>query len=321
MEVLDNRTENKKIDAKAATMSIVLYSALILGLYFLKLTYQPPKEEFLFGVDLNYGTDLIGHGDIQTTNKANDSKNAYDVAPKEATKKIKEEVPPPAPKPQPKAPPVKSTPAKVLTSNDNTKVTVKKTEEQPKSTPQPKAAPAEKPTPKVETPPTPARTVDNGSLMGKPASSGGSTTGGGVNGTTGTRSGVGGNNNGDGKPGEVGDKGSPDGKPDGNSLYGRPGTGGGTSSGNTVNISGWTNTGALKIARDNSSETGTIIFDVTLNENGDVVSIINRKTNFSPSVIAFYKQQVSANLKKSLKAEGTPPSRSKGTITIRISRG
>jgi protein TonB len=307
----------ENIQTKAWTYSVVLYAGLLLALYFIKIVYEPPQEEVAFGVDLNYGVDLVGSGDIQTLNKANPSKNAYDVKPEAGPKTIEKPTPAPSrPKPQPV---VKSAPAKVLTSNEDTKVTVKEpvktskpaeskaTEAKPTETKAPVKAPVE----------APARTVDNSSIMKKSSGSGGSS---GSNGTVGTRDGVGGNNNGDGKAGEVGDKGDPRGTPDGKSLYGNPGKGGG-SSGTSVNISGWKNRGNLNINKDNSNETGTIVYEVVINDFGDVISIKNRATNLSPSVVSYYREQIRSKLKATLQAEGTPPSRSTGTITIRISRG
>lgn len=322
---MDNYIENRNIQSRAWTYSIVLYAGLLLILYFIKIVYTPPQDDLGFGVDLNYGVDLVGSGDIQTTNKANDSKNAYDVKPEAGAKANVKATPVPSkPKPETQKTVAKATPPKVLTANEDTKVTVR----EPVEKTQPVAKPAvetSKATPEKTTPapPQPQRTVDNSSIMKKSSGSGGAT---GSNGTTGTRDGVGGNNNGDGKPGEVGDKGDPRGTPDGKSLYGNPGTGGSGSggsggSGTSVSISGWRNKGNLNISKDNSSETGTIVFEVIINDFGDVINIKNRPTNLSPSVVSYYREQIRSKLKATLQAEGTPPSRSSGTITIRITRG
>ncbi len=316
---MDNYIENKHIQTRAWTYSIVLYAVLLLGLYFIKIVYEPPQEEVAFGVDLNYGVDLVGSGDIQTLNKANDSKNSYDVKPEAGPKANVKATPIPSkPKPETQKSVAKATPAKVLTADEDTKVTVKEPVEKSKPAAKP-AAETSKATPEKTTPApvSPPRTVDNSSIMKKSSGSGGTT---GSNGTVGTRDGVGGNNNGDGKPGEVGDKGDPRGTPDGKSLYGNPGKGG-SGSGTSVSISGWRNKGNLNISKDNSSETGTIVFDVVINDFGDVINIKNRPTSLSPSVVSYYREQIRSKLKSTLQAEGTPPSRSSGTITIRITRG
>lgn len=322
---MDNYVENKNIQTRAWTYSIVIYAALLLTLYFIKIVYEPPQEDIGFGVDLNYGVDLVGSGDLQTMNKANDSKNAYDVKPEAGAKANVKPVPTPSkPKPETRKTVTKAAPAKVLTSNEDTKVTVKEPVEKTKPVEKP-AAETSKAVPEKTTPAStqPQRTVDNSSIMKKSSGSGGAN---GSNGTTGTRDGVGGNNNGDGKPGEVGDKGDPRGTPDGKSLYGNPGKGGpgpggAGGSGTSVSISGWKNRGNLNINKDNSSETGTIVFDVVINDFGDVINIKNRPTSLSPSVVSYYREQIRSKLKSTLQAEGTPPSRSSGTITIRITRG
>ena len=320
---MDNYIENKNIQSRAWAYSLVVYAGFLLLLYFIKIVYQPPQEEMGFGVDLNYGVDLVGSGELQTMNKANASPNAYDVKPEAGERANAKATPTPV---QPKPETRKSVAAaeKVLTADEDTKVTVKQPDTKSKPAAKP-AAETSKATPAKTTPvpPQPQRTVDNSSIMKKSSGSGGTQ---GSNGTTGTRDGVGGNNNGDGKPGEVGDKGDPRGTPDGKSLYGNPGKGGAGpggsgGSGTSVSISGWKNRGNLAINKDNSSETGTIVFDVVINDSGDVISIRNRATPLSPSVVNYYREQIRSKLKSTLEAEGTPPSRSQGTITIRITRG
>jgi hypothetical protein len=268
------------------------------------------------GVDLNYGVDLVGSGDIQTTNKANPSKNNYDVKPAEnkvitPTKVVATKSGAPAVKTPP-------SPSKILTADEDSKVTIKKPSETTKPSAKPSLETSKTTTTKTatnSTPPQPQRTVDNGSLFKKP-SSGTS----GSNGTTGTSSGVGGNNNGDGKPGEVGDKGDPRGTLDGKSLYGNPGKGGG-SSGASVSISGWKNKGPLNIPKDNSSETGRIRFKVVIDETGEVIAISVQESSLSPSITNYYKEQIKRKLKANLIPEGNPNGNSNGTITINITRG
>jgi periplasmic protein TonB len=309
--------EKDKYQAKAAGISVVLYTLILLSLYLIKIAYEPIPEPIALGVDLNYGVDLVGSGDIQTTNKANPSKNNYDVKPAENKETSKPKTVKPV-EPKPVTPPVKSAPApsKILTADEDSKVTVKK----PSETAKPSAKPSLDNTAKTNTntkpitnptPPQPQRTVDNGSLFKKPTSGSSNS-----NGTTGTRSGVGGNNNGDGKPGEVGDKGDPRGTLDGKSLYGNPG-----SSGTSVNISGWKNKGPLNIPKDNSSETGRIRFKVIIDETGEVIAITVLESALSPSITNYYKEQIKRKLKANLVPEGNPNGNSNGTITINITRG
>jgi outer membrane biosynthesis protein TonB len=311
--------EKDKYQAKAAGISIVLYSFILISLYLIKIAYEPVAEPIAMGVDLNYGVDLVGSGDIQTTNKANSSKNNYDVKPEE-NKVISKPKPTKVVEPKPVKPPEKaiSAPSKILTAEEDSKVTVKKPSETTKPSTKPSLDNSTKTTSKPAvnpTPPQPQRIVDNGSLFKKPTSG---TSG--SNGTTGTKSGLGGNNNGDGKPGEVGDKGDPRGTLDGKSLYGNPGKGGG-SSGASVSISGWKNKGPLNIPKDNSSETGRIRFKVVIDETGEVIAISVLESSLSPSITNYYKDQIKRKLKANLIPEGNPNGNSNGTITINITRG
>jgi protein TonB len=313
LETIQN-LEKDKHQSKAFVISLTLYAMILASLYLIKIVYEPKVEILEMGVDLNYGIDLVGSGNIQTTNKANISKNNYDVKPEESEIKP---TPVKSSPPKPVASTVKTppTPSNVLTSDEESKVTVKKPTETTKPVFKPSTSEIKattKTTP-VAASTVPQRSVDNGSLFKKPTGSSGS------NGTTGTRSGVGGNNNGDGNPGEVGDKGDPRGTLDGKSLYGNPGKGGG--SGASVSISGWKNRGPLNIIKDKSSETGRIVFKVVIDETGDIISISVSETSVSPSVTNYYKTQVTQKLKSNLIPVGTPNSRSPGTITINITRG
>lgn len=307
-------SEIKDHKPKAWIISLSIYATFLAALYFIKIAYEPVEEPIALGVDLNYGVDLVGSGDIQTLNKANASKNNYDVKPAEKTPETKPQktqyTKPEVSKPTPQK--SVSKPAAVLTSDEDTKVTYKKATEPAKTTSNSSNSTKSSPMP---APPKPQPTVDQGSIFKKSSNSGSSS-----NGTVGTRSGVGGNNNGDGKPGEVGDKGDPRGTLDGKSLYGNPGKGGG-SSGASVSISGWKNRGPLNIPKDNSNETGRIRFKVVIDDYGDVVKIDVLETSVSPSVTNYYKSQITRQLKSNLVPEGTPPPRSNGTITINITRG
>jgi hypothetical protein len=330
---LDN--ENKQNQTTAFLFSIVIY-ALFLGLlFFLELIYTPPEE--IDGVELNYGIDLVGNGDIQTTNKANISPNNYDVKPSE---KNETEAKPLKTKPIVTSPPVekvekvkaKETPAKpVITADDEKSPITEKENNKPVKNVDTK--PAVNPTPvEIKTKPAPAkveppkpepvkRSVEEGSIMkkGGTGSGSGAKSNSSSNGTIGTSDGVGGNNNGDGKKGEVGDKGDPRGTPDGKSMMGKPGKGNG--SGAAIGgLNGW-NKRKLSLPNDGSSEIGKIVFKVIVDDSGDVIGISVLSSTVSPSVQNFYKNYIQQKLSSVLSPEGTPPPRATGTITINIQSG
>jgi len=294
----------------AFIISLVSYVAFLALLYFMTITYQPPEEEIALGVDLNYGVDLVGSGSLQTLNRASDSPDTREMAPpKESVAKKST----PAVETKPTVNPSPSKTSEVRAVAKTPPVITSNAEKTPSLSDQPaKASPSKSVTP-TPAPAPPTRKVDNGSLYNKGSS--GSSSGG--NGTVGTVSGKGGNNNGTG--GGVGDMGDPKGTVDGKSLYGTPGAGGG-SKGATVSISGWRNK-AISLPKDNSSETGKIVFRVTVDDTGDVVGIQVVESSVSPSVVGFYRNYLQQKLSTFLVAEGNPPPRSTGTITIQIRSG
>lgn len=289
----------------AFLISLVTYVAFLALLYFMTISYEPVEEEMALGVDLNYGVDLVGTGSLQTLNRASDSPDTREMAPP------KETVSKPAPAVSQKIVSI-PTPVKTSAVKSATRapaVITSSTEKTPVMSDQPaKSAPVKTTAPVA----APSRQVDGGSLY-----KGSSSSSKGGNGTVGTVAGKGGNNNGTG--GGVGDMGDPKGTVDGKSLYGTPGTGGG-SKGATVNISGWRNK-AISLPKDNSSETGKIVFRVTVDDTGDVVGIQVVESSVSPSVVGFYRNYLQQRLGSFLVAEGNPPPRSTGTITIQIRSG
>lgn len=317
MTILEN---NDKYQKKALGISILVYIGFLLILFFMKISYIPPVEDYALGVDLNYGVDLVGYGDLQTLNKANNSTNPEEMAPSDKADTKPEIKPTPKPKEVSKEvkptktveKKVEATPKKVITSStDKTPVVKNSTSTSTSKNTTPAEPVKANPTP---APPQPQRTVDQGSLFGKKGASSNS------NGTVGTKTGIGGNNNGDGKPGDVGDQGSPQGTLDGKSLYGKPGSGGGTSGGASVNISGWKKR-SISLPKDNSNEVGKIVFDVAVDNFGEVKTITVAETTVSPSVVNFYKSYLQKKLSSFLVADGNPPPISKGRITIIIKAG
>lgn len=320
-------SESKDNQTKAFLLSLIIYGIFLTLLFFLKLAFNPPEEAE--GVELNYGVDLVGVGDIQTTNKANISPNNYDVKPSEKNEedakslKTKTIVTPTVEKTErtkvkdvPTRAVITSTAESPVTEKENTKP-VKKVETKPVVKP----IPAESKPINTPKPEPPKRNVETGSIMKKSGtgSGTGSKSNSSSNGTIGTRDGVGGNNNGDGKAGEVGDKGDPRGTLDGKSMMGKPGSGGGSGA-SIGGLSGW-NKRKLSLPNDGSSETGKIVFKISVDDTGDVIGISVISSTVSPSVQNFYKNYIQQKLSSVLSPEGNPPKVSTGTITINILSG
>ena len=213
------------------------------------------------GVELNYGLDPAGSGNIQSMAPANASTNRADSRPPQAS-------PDPQPRPAAEAAPPDPTPPaqeKILTSE---------AEESPVSeAPVEKAAP---PKEEVKVAPRPKRQV---AVTFSPK---GSADGGG-NGVNGTSNNPTGNNNGD-RPGTVGDQGDPNGSLDAKALYGSPGRGGtGSSPGSGgLEMSGWRfDSTPVVAALDDDS--GVIKFKIKISSEGEVQAVTKVSGNVSPA--------------------------------------
>lgn len=303
--------ENHK--TKAAAISFFAYVLFLGVLFFMSISYTPEAEFVAMGVDLNYGVDIVGYGDNQTLNEANQSSVNEEMAPSvDENVSPKLTTTPQKTKVQPKT--IKS--PTTLQKETQKNVITSEVDKTPKASNTTSSTKSQPSTPSIEKSSsqssTPQRSVDEGSIFKKKGTSSNS------NGTVGTKSGVGGNNNGDGKPGDVGDQGSPEGTLDGKSLYGKPGAGG--TGGASVSISGWRKK-SISIPTDKSNETGRIVFEVTVNDLGSLTRIQTLQSNVSPSVVKFYEDYLKRNLSNYLIPEGTPPPNSKGRITINITSG
>ncbi|GAA4386407.1 hypothetical protein [Hymenobacter koreensis] len=253
---------------REALIGTLAFHGLLALLFFLIVFKNPPEDIVLSsggGVELNYGLDEAGSGDIQTTAPANDSPNREDSRPPA-------QQPDPEPQPAVRTPPVAEQPAeeKILTSdaeeNDVKIPPVEKPAERPREEP---VKPAEPEKPKVD-----RRAVFTPR---------GSATGGG-NGTSGTSNSPSGNNNGD-KPGTVGDQGSPEGTLDGRALYGSPGSGGGTGGGDGMGDgfgnSGWAFENTPRV-EPLDNEGGYVRLKIKIDEDGEIVSVTKVGSNMSP---------------------------------------
>ena len=210
------------------------------------------------GVELNYGLDPAGSGDVQTQATANKSLNRVDSRPPQAS-------PDPQPRPVAAATPDPTPPAqeKIITSE---------AEESPVSSP-----PVETPAPpkeEVKAVPRPARKVAVAFAPKGSATGGGN----GVNGATNTPTG---NSNGD-RPGAVGDQGDPNGSLDAKALYGASGRGGsgGSPGSGGLEMSGWRfeSTPVVEAIDDNS---GVIRFKIKISADGEVEAVTKVSGNVS----------------------------------------
>ncbi len=287
--------------------AIIITSLLVLAMMFIKIHQHLPKnDEVIEYVEVNFGTDAAGYGKVQNYNKASDSPRNEDVKKENDEPKIKV-----TPKPIVTPPPTPKSEIAKPTKTKNTPPPITSKTESPVEVPEKNVKPTkiEAKTPPVETPkPAPAppkKEINNDALFKKSSGSSGS------NGTSGKASGTAGNNNGD-KPGTVGDQGNPNGKIDAGSLYGKPG---GSSQGVALNVSGW-GMGSRPQVNDDSDESGKIVFELKVDDSGDIISVRVKESTVSQSVIELYKRAVSKM--KLVQKSDNVPAVSTGTLTYII---
>ena len=243
--------------------TLVVHGVLLL--FFIFSVFKGPNPPLAAlgggdGVELNYGIDEAGSGNVQSMATANNSPNREDSRPPQAS-------PDPQPRPVAVATPIPTPPSqeKIITSE---------AEESPVS-----AAPVETPAPPKEEVKAAPKAPRKVAVTFAPK---GSATGGGngVNGTSNTPTG---NNNGD-RPGTVGDQGDPNGTLDAKALYGSPGRGGsgGTLGSGGLEMSGWRfDTKPVVEAVDDNS--GVLRFKIKIAADGEVESVTKVSGNVSPS--------------------------------------
>lgn len=268
--------KNKRI---AAGLSIGLHVLILLFLLYMLAWKAPGPQAPEMGIELNFGMDAVGSGDIQTTANANESENTQDSKPAPTEPDpVQPPDPQPVAQPTPPAQPVET--PKVVTTTADAPVTVKEeVKPQPKTTP-PKEV-VKEPTPKAQ----PIKEVakkepekPRSLYPGKPTESNG-------NGKAGSANEATGNNNGD-DAGKVGDKGSPEGKLDAKALYGK--SGGGSEG---LNMPGWRYD--IEPQRDPyNNETGVVKFNIKIDADGNIVSVTQIESNVSPQVAAWYRNQL-----------------------------
>ncbi|SIQ91688.1 hypothetical protein [Pontibacter lucknowensis] len=278
MEIALSQEEekNKKI---AAGISITLHIIILLLLFFL-LAWNgaPGNPDEEIGIEINYGTDAMGSGDVQSKATPNESKNVQDSKPAPT-----QPDPLPEPKPVAAATPTPPTPVetpKVVTAPVESPVSVKEeVKPQPKPTHKVEEVkkPVEQPKEEVKKPePEKPRTL----YPGKPTESTGT-------GKAGTSNEATGNNNGD-DANKVGDKGDPRGQMTAKNYEGTPGGGGG---GDGLDMAGWRYDISPK--RDPyENETGFVKFRIRIDADGNLIGIDRLESTVSPHVEKWYREQL-----------------------------
>lgn len=303
--------KKNRMIASGTTAVIQVTLFLVLFLFVAWRPPDPPLPEY--GVELNFGMDTQGFGDVQPDapvgnegDKKEESKQ--ETRPVEQPKQIVEEVREVVTKPAE----VKIPEPPSLTSTEESPVVVKEKEKKEKPE---EIKPIEKPVEKVEdkkveekkvepkpqeapkavfTPKEPAATAStgNGDADGKKEGKPG--------------------NHGD-DPGTTGDKGSPQGKLDAKALYGQPGGGGGGFGFSGFNGFDWPTVQAPSLPDD---AFGVYEFMVKIDDQGDVISVTPLQRGLSLEAERKLKAVIQ-QLVFTPKGTNLPP-QSEGKITFKV---
>lgn len=294
--------EEKKNDRWGLGVSLGIHAALFILFIFLLAWKQPFPPLPEYGIEVNFGLVDAGSGDIQPTTPANSNPTTVEEPAPEEPASTQE------PEPEEVTEPVEES---VEEAVEEVVEEAAPAEEAVVTQPQPSVTPAEeKPReqpvreePVKETPkPNPASTYPNRDSKTD-----------GAQGNEGESREPANSNQGD-QPGETGDQGNPDGKVDARALYGNPGGGAG---GAALNMTGW-NWDFLPEPNDVSNESGRIVFEITIDNEGEIQSIRTIEKSVSDPLVRVYEAEVRKLTFSPTSANSLRAPTSKGTITFII---
>ncbi len=263
-------TEEEKKNQKVSMMISLGIHGLILIVFLFILAWKapdPPLPEY--GIELNFGISDAGTGDIQPQTPPNENTSEEEAAPEELPQETTEEIV----EPVETAEEVTESPQEVVETVDNV-------QESPDVVPD---TPQEEPSPVVEEEQKeeeqrPVTTPTENEEPVKPED--------GAQGDEGESEEAEAANQGDNMD-ETGDEGDPQGSLDSRALYGNPGGGGGSS----LDMAGWM-WDFKPEPEDTSSETGRLVFEIKIDDQGEILSVRRLESTVSPTVEKIYRQEV-----------------------------
>ena len=287
--------EENKNKKKAAIISILVHSVLLLAFLFIIAWREPDPPLPEYGIELNFGLDNVGSGDIQPETPANENTSEEEAAPEEL----------------PEQQEVETEDAEVVEESDPAKAVVEETTTSTQESPDvvKKTVVEEKIQPVKEEKKEPVKEVkktEEKKEVAKPAD--------GAKGTTGESAKAESANHGD-DANKVGDKGDEKGSLDARALYGNPGGGGGNQP--ALSIVGWI-WDTIPNEKDSGPENGTVVIEFFIDENGEVRRTRIEKTTISLGAARFYQDQVQKTTFSKTSAGPVTSEFTKGTITFVI---
>ena len=301
-------TEQENKNKRTAWIaSIVIHGLLLIAFIFMIAWREPNPPYPEYGIEVNFGVDNSGSGDIQPTTPANESENIEESDPAPAQEETVEEVVEETTIEQvveDVAEPVEEAVSEEVVAetitqpNPSPDVIEEVTEEVEEVTPE-----LFEEEPQEEQPEEPAVTPVLYSNDGDNASDG----------TGESNDDAQQANHGD-DADATGDEGQEDGTLDARTLYGNQGGGGGAPA---LNMSGWMWDFTPK-PNDTSNENGRIVFEVKIDDEGEIISVRTLERSVSTTVEKIYRQEIEKLTFTKTSDNHSTAAVSTGTITFVI---
>ncbi len=275
--------QEKKDKTIALITSIGIHGLLLLA-FMLLMAWQapnPPLPEY--GIELNFGMDDQGGGEIQPETSPGEQQAEDDTQQEDTSEPVQEEV--------------IEKPIEQVVSKVESPIVVKEEVKETK-----KEVVKDKPV-ETKVKDIPKEEVKKQDKEVKVAEEKGTDTKKGDNTTS----------QGDDK-GKTGDKGNPEGKLDAKSLYGQQGGGGG-GDGFGLSMSGWVWADDPIVPNLPDNEDGRIEFEIECDENGDIIGIQTIQRGLSPRAEQLLKDEIRKNSLVRT-SSGKAPERSKGRVVF-----
>lgn len=270
--------QEKKNRRIGVLTSVGIHMALFVVLFFMVAWRAPNPPLPEYGIELNFGLDNQGSGDVQPETPVGDQREQQ--AEEETLDQSAEEAVP------------EKTVEQAL-SKEESPVTLKEVKKELKT-----ETVKEKP---VEANPKEKVIAEHKEDMKKEGDPSGT-----------PKKGDPGNQGDDAK--KVGDKGNPEGKLDAKALYGTPGGGGG-GTGMDLQMSGWAWADQPKVPDLPDNENGRVVFEIECDESGDITGINTVERSLSPKAEQILKDEIRKNSLVRTSG-GRVPERSKGKIVF-----
>lgn len=253
--------------------SVGIHAALLIA-FLLMMAWRAPNPPYPeYGIELNFGLDNQGFGEVQPETPASSSEsvvedNAEEQQAEETvepSKEATEDIKPTETQEIAEQPVSKTESPVVVTETKKEKKPAEKVEEKPVETkPKEQVKTEEK---LVATYTKPAETVKEGSTNA---------------------------NHGD-DPGKVGDKGSKEGSLDAKALYGTQGGGANGTDGLSLQMSGWDWAESPRVPQLPDNDSGRIVFQIECDEQGEITRITTLERGLSPQAEQMLKDMISKN--------------------------